>query len=308
MSYEDLLDIARRALAKPRDPDRLDQADPELMSAFAEPIWEAARAWFDLQIEGAERVPDGPALVVANHDSGMSFFEAIGWGAAMHLQRPHERWFGLGHDGIVDMPGVGRAMVAVGTIRARPNLAAAALREGHKVVVFPGGNPEAFRPFSQRYKVDLAGRTGWARLAIRNGVPVQPVVFCGGHAGFIVLSEGRRVAKLLRADKLLRVETWPLWFGFPWGLVWGPFFHVPLPVPVRVRMLDPIPTAHLGAAAADDPAQVATFVAEVLRVMQAAMDELAAARATPWTDPEGDRRPAALLRRVRRGLRGLRGG
>ena len=301
MKLPDLAQLFVDKLRIQRDPDRLDQADREVMDAFCGPVFEAARAWYDLTIDGVEQVPTGAALVVGNHDSGMSYFEAIGWGAAMHIARPDERWFGLAHDGIVDMPGVGNALISVGAIRARADLAAQALAEGHKVVVFPGGNAEAFRRFTDRYHVDLAGRTGWAKTAIRAGVPVVPVVFCGGHAGFVVLSEGRRLAKITGLKKALRVDTWPLWVGLPWGVFWGPFFHLPLPIPVRVKMLPPVPTAHLGAAAADDPHTVQAFAAQVVAQMQAAMDQMAAEHTTPWTvrTEAAKSRLARLARRVR---------
>jgi 1-acyl-sn-glycerol-3-phosphate acyltransferase len=233
------------ALRRRPDPDRLDQRDPALMEALVVPVLAAARAWYGLELTGLNNIPDGPALIVGNHDSGMTFLEAIGWGAAIHAARPHEAWLGLTHDGIIDMPGVGGLLISVGAVRARPDLALAALRAGHKVVVFPGGNTEAFRPWSRRYEVDLAGRIGWARLAIEAGVPVVPVVFCGGHRSFVVLSDNRWLARALGLHQRLRVDTWPLWLGLPWGLMLGPMFHVPLPVKVRTAMLAPEPTAHL---------------------------------------------------------------
>jgi hypothetical protein len=144
------------------------------MEALVVPVLAAARAWYGLELTGLNNIPDGPALIVGNHDSGMTFLEAIGWGAAIHAARPHEAWLGLTHDGIIDMPGVGGLLISVGAVRARPDLALAALRAGHKVVVFPGGNTEAFRPWSRRYEVDLAGRIGWARPRDRGRRPRRP--------------------------------------------------------------------------------------------------------------------------------------
>ena len=273
------LPLLRRALTRKVDPDRLDQLDPELMAAFAEPIAQLARLWYRLEVRGMELVPPGPALVVGNHDSGMSFLEAVGWGAICHQRRPEEIWHGLAHDGIVDMPGLGPFLVSVGTLRARPENAAAALAAGRKVVVFPGGNREAFRTWSRRDHIDLAGRTGWARVAIEAGVPIVPVVFHGGHAGFRVLAENRWLAKLLRADKLLRVDTWPLMLALPWGVWLGPNFHLPLPVKVVTSFLPPVPTAHLGGAT--DPATLQQLYTAVVGPMQARMRALAAEAGRP---------------------------
>ncbi|HMV65854.1 MAG TPA: 1-acyl-sn-glycerol-3-phosphate acyltransferase [Myxococcota bacterium] len=267
-------DLLARAWRRGADPDRLDQLDPELLTALARPVLRACEAWYGLEVRGLDLVPDGPALIAGTHDSGMTFLEAIGWGAACHLARPDEVWHGLAHDGIVDLPGLGSLLVSLGTLRATPGNAAAALALGRKVVVFPGGNVEAFRPWSRRDEVDLAGRTGWVRQAVQARAPIVPVVFHGGHAGFRVLADNRWLAKLLRADRLLRVDTWPLMLALPWGLWLGPNFHLPLPVKVVTSFLPPVTTAHLDGE--DDPATLRLLYDEVTTAMQARKAALAA--------------------------------
>lgn len=286
-----LAELLRKAIARRPDPDRLDQHDTALMDALTAPIEAAAASWYGLEVAGLERVPEGAALVVGNHDSGMTFLEAIGWGAAVYRARPGERWTGLAHDGIVDMPVVGPLMTSVGAVRARKDLALAALAAGHKVVVFPGGNREAFRPTSQRYEVDLGGRTGWARLALEAGVPVLPVVFCGGHNGVVIASDNRWLARALRMDKLLRVDTWPLMLGLPFGVWLGPNFHLPLPVKVRTEILPPVPTTGLDP---DDPDSARRLYDRVTGAMRDTMHRLA--RRPGDAGPFGPRVPPPELR------------
>lgn len=268
-----VLEHVRRAMERQVDPDSLDERDPELMRALSPWVIRACELWYRLEVRGLEQVPTGPALIVGNHDSGMSFLEAIGWGAVCYRERPQEIWHGLAHDGIVDMPRLGPLLVSCGAIRARPANALRALAAGRKVVVFPGGNREAFRPWSQRHHIDLAGRTGWARVAVQAGVPIVPVVFYGGHAGFRVIADNRWLARLLRADRWMRVDTWPLMLAAPWGLWLGPNFHLPLPVKVVTSFLPPVPTAQLRGR--DDAAALRGLYDEVVPAMQRRLDELA---------------------------------
>ena len=273
-----LIALIRDALRRPVDPEKLGQTNPELIAALAPVVLAAAKRWYRLEVDGVERVPDGPALVVGNHESGMTFLEALGWGATCVLDRPQEQWHSLAHDGIVGLPALGRLLVQIGALRADPDVADAALASGAKLAVFPGGNLEAFRAWHRRDEVDFGGRTGFVKVAIRNGVPIVPVVFHGGHNGVFILREGRRFVRWTHLDRLLRVDTWPLMIGLPFGIWFGPMFHLPLPVKVRVRWLDPIPTAHLGRAAADDPEVLRRVHDEVLAKMQSAKLELAAGR------------------------------
>ena len=268
-----------RALLTPADPDDPEAADPALIAALLPLADQLTRWWYRLQVEGIENLPDGPALVVGNHNAGVMFLEAFGFGAQVMRARPdREQWRGLGHDAVVDAPLVGRLLVRLGVVRASPDNAQRAFDTGRKVVVFPGGNAEAFRAWRRRHEVDLQGRHGFLRLALRAGVPIVPVVFIGGHDGLIVLREGRRLARLLRADRVLRSDAWPVMLALPWGVAVGPLPHLPLPVPCTTRILPPISLDGYTAEDADNTEALADLYAQVQGAMQAAMDDLAAAR------------------------------
>jgi 1-acyl-sn-glycerol-3-phosphate acyltransferase len=260
------------------DPDDIDAVDPALIGAAAPWVDRLCRLWFRLEVQGLSELPEGPALVAANHNSGTMFLEALGFAAQAH-RATGELWCGLAHDALMEAPGLGALLGRLGGVRARHDAAHRAFAKGRKVLVFPGGNAEAFRTFRRRHEVDLQGRRGFLRLAVRAQVPICPVVFIGGHEGFIVLREGRRLAKLLRADRWLRSETWPVMLALPWGLAVGPLPHLPLPVRCTVRVLPPIHTAgRLDPAQADDEEAMTALYEEVQGAMQRALDELAAQR------------------------------
>lgn len=271
-----------RALATPVR-DKTDPAglDPVLLEVFAVPLDRLCRVWYGLEVEGLERLPDGPSLLVGNHNSGSMFIEAMGVAARSFLERPDAPWHALAHDAIIGLPAFGPLLHRLGALRASHESAAAAFAAGRKVAVFPGGNREAYRPFARRYRVEMGDRRGFVRLALRHGVPIVPMVHVGGHSGFVVVHDGKPLARLLRAEKWLRSDTWPLWFGLPFGVFLGPGMHVPLPVKCLCSFLDPIDPADFGDP--DDPETVERIFTAVETAMQAEMDRLAARRRrAPW--------------------------
>lgn len=267
--------LARSVRRKP-DVEDPTSVDPAVLRSWAPLLDDFCRLWFRLEVRGVERVPEGPALFVGNHNSGTSFVEAMGVWARLYRDRGTDQlWHGLAHDAIVDLPGLGRVMSRLGAVRAGHDSARRIFELGRKVVVFPGGNREAFRPWSQRNEVQFYGRKGFIRLALRHGVPIVPVVFHGGHNGLFILHDGERLARALRMDRVLRSDTWPLWVGLPWGVALGPWFHVPLPVKCVTEFLDPIPTAEYGPESAEDPEVLQALYDQVQGVMQDRLDALA---------------------------------
>lgn len=276
------LRLLARAFSTPADPSDPDQVDPELLEAWAPVFDRVCRAWYRLDVQHMDRVPDGPALLVGNHNSGTVYLEALGVGARWIVDRGAATpWGALGHDVVVDAPLLGRFLVRSGAMRASHASAAAMFERGRKVVVYPGGNREAFRPWSRRHRVELAGRTGFIRLALRHGVPIVPMVSIGGHDGLFVLHDGAGFAKRSRIARGIRSDTWPVMLALPWGVAVGPLPHLPLPSKCVTRFLEPISMDPWMAAGPDDPAALAEIYALVEARMQDAMDDLASRRRIP---------------------------
>jgi 1-acyl-sn-glycerol-3-phosphate acyltransferase len=270
--------IVGRAVTAPVDVEDPTSVDPELLELLAPWVDRAARAWYRLDVRGLEHVPDGPALLVGNHNSGTTFLEAIGTGARWIRERgASDPWVGLAHDQIVGLPVLGKVLTRIGAVRAGHAPAAAAFAHGRKVAVFPGGNREAYRRYADRHRIVFSGRTGWVRLALRHQVPIVPMVYIGGQRGFFVLREGKRIARWTGARRLFRTDTWPLYLGLPWGVAFGPLFHLPLPVKCVTRFLPPYDPG-LPPEAADDPEACRQVYDEVVGRMQQALSELAQER------------------------------
>ena len=76
---------------------------------------------------------------------------------------------------------------------------------------------EALRPWKDRNRIVFSGREGFLKLAHEQGVKIVPVVSNGGQNTFFVFNDGRKTAKLLRFDKLLRVKSVPISLSSPGG-------------------------------------------------------------------------------------------
>lgn len=277
------LDLLREAALTPVDPDDVSYDNDELRARFAPAVDALVRAYFRLDVEDMDSVPPGKALLVFNHDSGTTALPVLGLGARWIIERgTEERFVGMMHDRLFEIPVIGNLLGHLGGVRASHETAEAAFLAGHKVLVAPGGNLEAFRPFSQRNTIKFGGRTGWVRLALRNQVPIVPVVFIGGQETFVVLHDGQVLARALGLKKLLRIDTFPLFLGLPWGLGLGPIFHLPLPVKCSVRFLEPYPLDGYSPEDADDPRVVRQLYSRITREMQHALDEMAARRKIPF--------------------------
>jgi 1-acyl-sn-glycerol-3-phosphate acyltransferase len=259
--------------------------DTALIDRFV-PLARAIRAWLRGQVIGIENIPEGPALLVGNHNAGVNFLEPVLLGLAWHeLKGGEDGFIYLAHDTLMGLPGFGALIAKGGAVRAGHGAAEAALRAGRKVAVWPGGNWEAFRPWRERHRVDFGGRRGFVRLALRARVPIVPVLSLGGHEAYFVLARGARLARWSGMDRRLRSPSFPVVLGLPWGVGVGPLPYLPLPVRSLVEVGPAIPVGEHPAEAAADDALVASLASLVEGTLQAMMDRqlaLRAARAGPW--------------------------
>jgi len=260
------------------DPDDIAR-DDELLAGAVERIGPALDFWFQPEIRGLERIPEGPALLVGNHNGGSMSPDSFVIGVALyraHGVQSVPYW--LAHDMVVSLP-VFRQIVPLGVVRASSAMAHAVFSAGRKVLVYPGGEQDTLRPWAERDRIIFAGRTGYIRLALRERVPIVPIVVAGAHEVFVVLGGGPALARLLLTKPLFRVKTWPLTLSLPWGLTPGPPpLYLPFPVRMIGEVLDPILFEPSGPDAAADESYVRRCDDLVRARMQAALSRLAAER------------------------------
>ena len=260
--------------------DWLDARDPE----YIRHVLPAIRAWsehyFRADVEGLEEIPaDEPVLLVGNHSGGTLIADTFVLAQHFYDHFGAEREFHqLAHDLVFQVPGVRASLSRFGTVPANPDNMRKALDRGAALLVYPGGDHETYRPSWDQDKIDFAGRTGFAKLAIELGVPVVPIVAIGGQETALFLGQGQRISRLLRLDRALRLKVFPIQVAPPFGLTLLDLpLRMPLPSKISIRALPRIDLREeLGADA--DPRDAYEIVTEA---MQAELSLMAADRTLP---------------------------
>ena len=243
------------------------------IAAVAIPVMGLIQRYFRAEVHGLEHIPEGKAILVGTHNSGITFLEPILLGRAWHKKNggPDDLRF-LVHDAMVALPVLGNLLMKCGAVRASQEVVARAFAAGRKIMVFPGGNFEAFRPWTHRHRVVFGGHKGFIRMALRHGTPLVPVLNLGGHNTFFVLWRGETVARLTGARRYLRSESFPLFLALPWGLGVGPIFHFPLPAKMQIEVGPPISVEQYSPQDAQDEQLVEQLYQRVVQTLQQMMD------------------------------------
>ena len=255
----------------PYHPDSLDHRDPDLIARVL-PLLEAFNArYFRVQCQGSEHVPRGPVMFVGNHNGGIAGPDLPCTLARLwRLLEPASPLFALAHDfAMRQFTPLGRALQRFGALSATRANAQRVLGAGGQVLVYPGGDLEAYRGFKRRNEVVILPRTGFAQVARELGAPIVPIVAHGAHRSAYIFSEGKRIAALLEMQRWARLQRFPLALALPWGVALGPWLpYLPLPFRVSLRILAPI-----CASPSDDATELARHVQHT---MQQALREMSA--------------------------------
>ena len=261
------------------DLDSLENRDPRRIRWLWRVLGPAFKAYFRPVVLGLERIPAGPALYVGNHNGFVPWDAVTFFGELLERRGLDELPYALGHEFTMALPVVHQLFAPLGALRASHANAHKAFAAGHKVLVYPGSDYDAFRAYRDRNRIIFGPRRGYIKLALRERVPIVPVVSAGAHEVFYVLDDGQWLARALRLDRLLRAKAWPLVLSIPWGLTIGPpLLYFPLRSRFYQEALEPILFEPNGPEAADDASQVERCHAHVLAVMQAGLDRLVARR------------------------------
>jgi 1-acyl-sn-glycerol-3-phosphate acyltransferase len=237
--------------------------------------------WFRMEIDGFDRLPDPPALLIGVHSGAPFVWDA--WTVGVQWWRhfgDDRRLHGTAHDALMATPGIGAYFRKMGVLPAAPDSIAGALAAGRDVALWPGGEIDSLRPWVKRDEAVLAGRTGFIKMAIRAGVPIVPIATVGGPDSMPVVMSGRRLAQVLQLDKFARLKMFPFALQAPWGLSPAMLPEIPLPTKIRTEFQDPI-TFHVDPERADDNDYVNRKYREVRRSLQHGMDRLARRRTFP---------------------------
>jgi 1-acyl-sn-glycerol-3-phosphate acyltransferase len=261
----------------------LDDRDPQAIRELFMPMWEwLYNYYFKVTTDGWEHVPSqGRMLVVGSHNGGLAspdmFMLMYEWFSRYGTERLA---YGLAHPGVWKYFGPISTLAAqAGAVVAHPKMAMAALQKDAAVLVYPGGAEDVFRPHSQRHQIELAGRKGFIKVALREHAPIVPVVSLGAHDSLIVLTDLYPILQQLR-DRgmpwLFGIDpiVFPVYLGLPWGIAFGPLPNLPLPTQIHIRICKPIEFSRYGRSAANDRDYVDACYTLVEQQMQVELDLL----------------------------------
>lgn len=211
-----------------KDVGRIDHEFAKKIEPFLEGLY---KYYFRCSMSGWENIPEGKALFVGNHN-GLLTFEVLmvfyAWWKRFGTSR---RALGLAHSVALDNPFFRWIIPRIGAIPADPEIALEAMRRDYSLLVYPGGEKESFRAFSERKKVDFYQRKGFIRLALKAKVPIVPIVSIGAHESYVILHRGEELAEMLGLKKRFRLHGLPITFRsifFAWCMVTGVFTFFPL--------------------------------------------------------------------------------
>ncbi len=239
--FERVLRAQLANLPKRFDPNSLENWNGRFLRTVTPPLDALTHYYIRSSADGLANIPEGPTMLAGIHSgkilSGDLVVQFLAWHKHFRYQRP---LYAMAHRLFFDIPGFNRFIAAGGALPGYRENALRVLRAGHSFIVYPGGEYDASRSWRDRNRVNFARRTGFARVALDADVPIVPVGAVGGHNTMFVISDGRRIARMLGLGPLFGLRRIPVSLTFPWGLTigYGPF--IPLPARIKVRFGKPL--------------------------------------------------------------------
>ncbi|MBD2299368.1 lysophospholipid acyltransferase family protein [Nostoc sp. FACHB-190] len=260
----------------------LDERDPQFIKSMMPLLGFLYRYYFRVQTSGWHHIsPQQKVLFVGSHNGGLSAPDMLmmmyDWFERFGVEQPI---YGLMHPRVWEVtPPMAQLAAKMGAIIAHPKMAYSALRSGASVLVYPGGAEDVFRPHYLRNKIYFAGRQGFIKLALRENVPIVPVISVGAHDTLIVLADIYKILNQFHEwgmPWLLNIDpvVFPIYLGWPWGLAIGPLPNIPFPVSIHTQVCPPIIFERYGREAASDRNYVDECYELVVSKMQYQLDQL----------------------------------
>lgn len=172
-------------------------------------------------LDGAEHLPDGPALLVANHG-----LYGLDTPVFFHLVREATGRLpvGLAERMMCRLQPMRRILEEIGGVEGTRDAAVSLLREGRLVVCYPGGAREVFKETRLRHRLRWERAIGFVHVAREAGVPIVPVAGVGVDDTYRVVTRLESLGRLAGHEKYavpvsvgLGAAPWPARFRFRIG-------------------------------------------------------------------------------------------
>jgi 1-acyl-sn-glycerol-3-phosphate acyltransferase len=189
------------------------------------------RYWFRVETRDVDRVPEGRALLIANHGGNTFAFDGSMLAMALLLEaEPPRAVRGMAEYYLPTIPFFGTLMHRVGSVVGTPENCVQLLDRGEAIMVFPEGERGFVKPYVKRYQLQRFG-LGFMRLALETQTPIVPVGIVGSEEQSPGLVRSHWLGRLIGAPVA------PLTLTVPW---FGPAGMIPLPVKFRLHFGTPM--------------------------------------------------------------------
>ncbi|MFC1474566.1 lysophospholipid acyltransferase family protein [bacterium] len=258
-------------------PETVPGVDGELIEKFVSLLGVPYDHYFKVTTTGQENLPaSGPAMLVGNHSGAINSPDMLMLFVAWYRHQGYDvPMHALAHDFFFRLPGLKDMLHSIGAMPASATAAAEIFRNDGFLLVYPGGERDAFKTFGSRNRIRFFGRRGFIRLAIRENVPIIPVCARGGHETLFIFTSSKKIARSLGLDKLFRMDSLPISFSIPWGIGIGPFIpYIPFPIHIRIKFGEPIGFDQFTPEDAENDAIVESCHRQIVTTMQANLDSM----------------------------------
>lgn len=189
------------------------------------------RYYFRVEVSGIENVPNGRALLVANHAGNTIPFDGGLLSLALLLEsEPPRIARGMAEFYLPRIPWWNELIHRVGAVVGTPENCQRLLATEQVIMAFPEGHRGFIKPYSKAYQLQRFG-TGFIRLALEAKAPIVPV----GIVGSEEQSPGLWDSKFL--GRLVGAPAFPITVTFP---LLGPLGFGALPVKYRILFGEPL--------------------------------------------------------------------
>ncbi|MHB8418754.1 MAG: lysophospholipid acyltransferase family protein [Myxococcales bacterium] len=193
------------------------------VAALAPMVW-LYKHYFRVEATGAERLPEGRLLLIANH-SGQLPLDGAMIGVACFLQgEPPRAIRAMVEKWVPSLPFVSTFMARAGQVVGTPENCRRLLAAGETILVFPEGVRGISKLYKNRYQLQEFGQ-GFMRLALETDTPIVPVAVIGAEEQAAALVNVKPVADLL---------------GFPAFPITPTVLPFPLPTKYRIGFGQPM--------------------------------------------------------------------
>ena len=201
-------------------------------------VWPLFKYIYQIKVDGLENIPlTTPLLFISNHNIGALLESHSCLFILQEKLGTRSTIYGFTHPSIFKVPGIRHYFEWIGGVPATYDIANEVFKNGHSLMIFPGGNRQALRSIWNYRDNHFRWSHGWAKIALQHNVPIVPITFKGSHFVNPVLLSGEWVSRILILPWLLGLKWTSISLGQIFCTLLTFYFLKILNIPVSINIL-----------------------------------------------------------------------